>query len=524
MRKHWRRVRAIGSALVGLAVLGLGAPFALGQDNPNSPETQAGISFVSKPAGAVVLLDGELLCRTTPCTKSVAPGKHKVTVLLELYEPQHKDIDIKANDSLTFPLIPEASTISVTSEPEGLPVVLDGKVVGITPLKGWSVYPGRHEVRVRDDCYYETGERFTVAKGEKHAVKLAPRARSSVLEVRAQRVDQEELEVPVLIDGEEVGVTPGVFTVPACSKELKVSDGEEREFVAVLSLEERRKTRFRVQFEKDKVQILGRTSGVPDGFVRIAAGTTVIGSPNGEKGRYNNERQCTSRLTYAYLFQKTELTQQDWQRVMGTNPAHFSCEVPNGQCPVERVNWFEAAAYANERSRQEGLPVCYDMRGCQGKLGGGCTKGSVQCDGDYRCKDVRFLGVTCRGWRLPTESEWEHALRAGDQSARYGKVAEIGWYSNNSGNRSHPVAQKKPSSLGLYDTLGNVSEWVQDWYTESRNAQLKDYWGPAKGKERSARGGFYGGDQNRLRFAYRYGVNPEFRGSGLGFRLVRSLP
>jgi formylglycine-generating enzyme required for sulfatase activity len=104
-----------------------------------------------------------------------------------------------------------------------------------------------------------------------------------------------------------------------------------------------------------------------------------------------------------------------YRRVIGKNPSYFR-DFRGASLPVESVTWSEAQAY---------------------------------------CKAV--------GMRLPTEAEWEYAARGGNASSRYGVLAEIAWFTRNSGNRTHDVARELPNGYGLYDMLGNVWEWVEDW-------------------------------------------------------------
>jgi formylglycine-generating enzyme required for sulfatase activity len=255
---------------------------------------------------------------------------------------------------------------------------------------------------------------------------------------------------------------------------------------------------------------------IPPGYVRIEPGVFTMGSPAGEEGRVAGEVQHQVTITRAFLMKTTEVTQEEWQAVMGNNPSWFRARGAGGacgvNCPVETVGWTEAVDYVNRLSDAAGLARCYDA-------------------------NRAFAGLGCLGYRLPTEAEWEYAARAGTQTAYHTGVNSqtnncnndpnlnlAGWYCGNAGRRTHPVAQKQVNAWGLYDMHGNVWEWVQDWYAAYPAGAAADPIGPAAGVSRVVRGGSWEDTAMNARAAYRRRVRDDVRYSAVGFRPARSLP
>jgi len=259
------------------------------------------------------------------------------------------------------------------------------------------------------------------------------------------------------------------------------------------------------------------------GFLVIAAGTFAMGSPTDEPCRTDQEDLHRVTLTRNYALAATETTRRQFSTVMGYEPS-LSSACMSSDCPVDNVNWHEAAAFCNALSEQAGLTKCYHCTG---------TGVAVRCSPAPAASGAAVY--QCTGYRLPTEAEWERAYRADSQTALFSgplsvcsgadeAVAPIAWYDSNSGESSHPVAQKEPNRWGLYDMAGNVWEWCHDAFVEKLGtASVTDPWGAANGSLHLGRGGAWNEPAGHTRAAFRNVGNPEFHDATSGVRCARSL-
>lgn len=245
----------------------------------------------------------------------------------------------------------------------------------------------------------------------------------------------------------------------------------------------------------------GEGLGIP--MVRVASGTYTLGSPSNEEARDKDEKVHAVTLSRPFLIGTTEVTQDQWEAVMGSNPSKFK----GGDLPVENVTWFQAVEFANALSLMEGLEPAYRISQTAPTIEG---------------KQVTW-NRQANGYRLPTEAEWEVAARAGKRQRYAGsEVADpVGWHKGNSAGRTHAVGAKEPNGLGLRDMTGNVWEWCWDYEGDYVDVAT-DPSGPPRGTERIYRGGSWKEPDRYVRVANRGFYKPEVATPDKGLRVVRN--
>ena len=228
------------------------------------------------------------------------------------------------------------------------------------------------------------------------------------------------------------------------------------------------------------------TNSIGMKFTLIPAGTFTRALPD-SKNAFDEVvpgKKVTVTISKPFYLGIYEVTQEHWHAVMGNNPAEFK----GRHNPVERVSWDDIQAFIQALNKKEGH----------------------------------------NRYRLPTEAEWEYAARAGTTTEySFGnseqQLGEYAWFGGNSGDKTHPVGQKKPNPWGLYDMHGNVWEWVHDWDGDYPPSSVIDPKGPSSGSYRVHRGGGWYNFEPSCRSAHRSIDSADRRSDDGGFRLALSL-
>ncbi len=248
-----------------------------------------------------------------------------------------------------------------------------------------------------------------------------------------------------------------------------------------------------------------------DDMVLIPAGKFRMGNiTDNPDGQFDEKPVHEVHITRPFLMSRTEVTQAQYEAVMGNNPSYFVGD----DHPVDMVRWYDAIEFCNRLSKLEGLDTCYSGSGT-----------SIVCD------------FTANGYRLPTEAEWEYACRGGTETDFYtgnmtnsecipldSAMDRAGWYCGNSENIPRAVGLREPNNFGLYDMHGNVWEWCWDrygvFYYESKPAVYPR--GPSSGSARVIRSGDWNTEAKFCRSANRFNLGPTYRDLEVGFRVVRT--
>lgn len=219
-----------------------------------------------------------------------------------------------------------------------------------------------------------------------------------------------------------------------------------------------------------------------DEMVYVEGGTFTMGATEeqGTSAPRDNEYPTHQVTLSDFYIGKYEVTQEQWEIVMGNNPSWFK----GANNPVENVSWDDCLEFIEKLNQLTGLK-----------------------------------------FRLPTEAEWEYAARGGNKSKGYkysgsNTIGDVAWYYNNSLSETHPVGTKAPNELGLYDMSGNVLEWCSDWYGSYSSSSQTNPMGPTSGSFRVGRGGSWNDIAQYCRVSLRDYNYPGYRYGNLGFRLV----
>jgi formylglycine-generating enzyme required for sulfatase activity len=489
-----------------------------GQIIPLSVEfepVRGAISINSMPAGAEVFLDGESL-GISPVNTQVKGGEYQVTTKLRGYQ----DIQDTLQVSFTRPqlernyrLIPEQAIITVSATPADGVLLINNieKPLGMQSLDANT----RHRIVYSKPGYFPFDSSMTYAPGETRSVTIALKPELGKVTISSNVVAQ------VNINGQSRGTTP--FSGELAAKETQVTLDKQgyRSVTRTFTPSSKNNTTLNIPLltEFDARRQEGRplfANQIGINLLRFNGDAYEMGSPPNEPGRRRNEHQLDVDFSRSFWVSQHEITQAQY--------AAFKGQSSTSKLPQTDISWDDAARFSNWLSEQEGLPVFYRIQGNR----------------------VVGFDPNSRGYRLPTEAEWEwlakKAKRPRSTIYVWGNQSRIPVNSGNFADESSkanqlifledyddkqvgvaPVGSFSADRVGLHDLAGNVSEWVHDFYTTALPDTSKvhiDYLGAARGTQHVVKGGNYtSGRLRELRAAFReVGETPK---PTIGFRIAR---
>jgi formylglycine-generating enzyme required for sulfatase activity len=446
------------------------------------------VQFDSQPSGAVVLVDGKMICKETPCSRSIPAGKHVVSMQAERHRERKQQLSIKEGSQVNWKLSPNFGWLSVSSIPSDLAITINERSAGKTPLTRDEREAGRYKIAIIDKCLLDTVTKTKVSQGQEQKVVLKPKPRLGAVKVKAKDPKGNDIRADVFAVNKRLGRTPGTFKVPICTTEIEVRHAKHGSAKKAISLRERKLTNV--------VLTLGGGGGAGTGtMVMIPAGDFWMGCNSKVDLDCGQDEKPGRKVSLEkFYLDKSEVT-----------VAQYSKCVAAGRCKKPMTGRYYNWAVKGK----ENHPI----------------NGVDWNDAKTYCE--------WSGKHLPSEAQFEKASRGTDgkvfpwgntkASCIYAAMKEGGDGCGN--DRTWPVCSKKHgnSPYGLCDMSGNVWEWVQDWYSKDyySKAPKKNPPGPKKGDVRTLRGGSWADFSTKLRSSYRHRYDPKYRYFTFGFRCAR---
>ncbi|MDH3266849.1 MAG: PEGA domain-containing protein, partial [Gammaproteobacteria bacterium] len=454
------------------------------------------VEVTSEPAGAAIF-SGERRVGQTPAVVELLEGTHQISIVREGYKAWDGTLVAKPNTNQALPLVrlePADAKLLVNTIPRAANVTVDGRYRGQSPIT-LSLSPGvDYDIGLSKAGYGATSRKIRLQAAASDSITVDLSARAGTLTVNVIPGD-----ATVFVDGRQRGDGSATLQLSSAPHRIEVRktgyESWSRTITPRPGYPQTVTARLRslAQIEREKIQVTVKT--VDDQIMRrVESGTFTMGSSRSEQGRRANEVLVPVTLTRPFLIGTREVTNNEFAKF---RPAHDSgsdvhASLAGGSNPVANVSWSDAVQYCNWLSAKEGLDPAYEEQ-----------------FGEW----VLIRPMT-NGYRLPTEAEWEWAIRfaGGASSTKFSWGAEMP-PKRDSGNfadksaielvpsilpryddgfaSTAPVGKFTPNSIGIYDGSGNVAEWVNDIYsvpTPGLTTPITDPIGPELGSQHVIRG------------------------------------
>ena len=436
---------------------------------------------------ANIFVDNTLIGKTPISRSQLSSGTHHVRIVKDMYVTYEDSITISDGQELRYSasLAADFATVTITAD-AGSDIYVNDALKGKSPWSGM-LSTGTYIFEARKEGHRTTSLTKNIsAEPAQQSYKLdAPTPIMGTINVMCT-----PLKADVYVDGKMVGTTPLMHDLIIGNHKITlrkegyadheqtitVEEGKVTDVTATLS--EQKKAETQVQ---NNAKVTGTTytetvKGLNLKMIFVEGGTFAMGSNDGEY----DEPPVHNVTLDSYYIAETEITQAQWQAVMGSNPSSYTGD----NRPVESVTWEKAQEF---------------------------------------CKKLSEL--TGKKYVLPTEAQWEYAARGGNKSKGYpysgsNTIGDVAVYWDNKINHHSNVKSKKPNELGIYDMSGNVYEWCSDWYGKYNPSKQTNPQGPSSGSSRVLRGGSWYNGSSYCRVADRFCENPSKRFFNCGFRVV----
>lgn len=435
--------------------------------------------------GASISINGQTK-GSSSYSENLDEGIYDIEVSLDNHRSANRQIEVVANQPQTITLKPTPiyGSLDIISEPMYANVTINGKSYGDTPLSIDPILIGTYDVLISKQGCASVTKRVTITEGASTTVEVTlPQGRE--MTIRSDAAGDE-----VYLDGAKIGVTPlatnlsfGSHVIElrrsgkSVQEEVNVTaSGSEKEILLIFGL----MPRWSSSVTSQQKAVLRKLIA---GMVKVEGGTFTMGATSEQGSQADSDEKPTHQVTLSdYMIGKTEVTQEQWEAVMGSNPSRYK----GSNLPVESVSWNECQEFIKKLNSLTGL-----------------------------------------SFRLPTEAEWEYAARGGAKSRGYkysgsNDIDAVAWcYSKDSNSsKTHTVATKQANELGLYDMSGNVYEWCSDWSGDYSASHQTNPAGPSTGSIRVIRGGSWCSDVWFCQVSDRLSEDPSDSYYFLGLRLA----
>jgi tetratricopeptide (TPR) repeat protein len=393
-------------------------------------EADALVRFRSEPAGAMVELDGEVLCQQTPCSRNVTAGDHLITMKRETYETFSKRLPLAPGTIVSQSLTPTFALVTVETSPPGLSLSINGKGEGKSPIVARPLAPGTYDVAIDDACWLRESQSVTLAKADRQHVTLKARPRLARVKVTAELRTRDAVEAAILLHDQRIGTTPAVVELPICTKQIEVATADGRRRSVTLTLKEGDTFKVQVVFPAQS-SLLSPSTVLQPILARAAARRPPWPEAGGDAGLDSSPASATDNMTLEALDTEIARLHRELNSAKGDarkGELLFTLGEVWGQkaqlvVRVQEEPAFEAAHKEWSRCKRENPPfICGEEPKRQREKSQACLREALAADEEVlsrypqsKLADAALFAVAEDAWRralaLPGAPEAEREQR-----------------------------------------------------------------------------------------------------------------